>query len=412
MARPKGSTNKPKGTTNIKVLELSKDIKGAAVTRENTAYGFVNYGSRNDYPLQLLSLYNESPTHHAAINFGVQAIIGNGVDYEAMGLDGSQVFPNYQYSYDELIKNMALDYMIYGSYAVQIIKNKDNKTFSFWNIDLSKVRWTPYDEDGQITKYFISNDWKNVGQNPPIEIDAFDMREETTIERGKPYLYVYRPYTPTMDYYTSPHYIAAIKAIQAEIEYLNYDLKTTMNSFVPSGMLVLNDVETDEERRAVIQNVTNMFQGSDNANSVMIAFRNNIEEQAPSFIPFQASSTNVNLFDSANERTINRILAAHQIPNASLIGMPDVNGSGFASEADKLETAFQLYQKVCGNTNRMAVIGSLNNMFKLNGIDVEVKMKPLRFNDFGADDDKANDNDAPTQTQDTTTDNIEEKVEE
>lgn len=389
--RPKGSLNKNtialhqnKGKNGIYLTNLEKQIEGSAMARIN-AMGWVDWGRGNNYPNLLLDLYNQSPTHRACINFGVQSILGNGVDLDAMQVDGTQVVPNYAQSWDDLIKNVATDYMLYGSYAIQIIKNKDGKTFSFWHMPLDKVRWSEYDEDGQITQYWISNDWTATGKFPPFAIEAFDMRDDSLVKQGRPYLYVYRQYSPAMTYYTQPHYQAGIKSIQSEIEYVNYDLKTTVNNFVPSGMLVLNEVETDEQRQAVINNVTKLFQGSDNANSLMIAFRSNIEEQKPEFIPFTSNSGNINLYASANERTVNRILAAHQIPNASLVGMPDLVGSGFASEADKLETAYQLYNKLTGNANRMAVIKTLNQMFRMQGVDVEVVMKPLNFNDFGND---------------------------
>ena len=386
MARTKGALNKPKipNRNGVFVTNFEKQIEGSAITRKN-ALGWVNYGIKNNYPNLLLDLYNQSPTHRACINFGVQSILGNGVDYDAMQIDGSQVIPNYAESWDDLIKNLALDYMLYGSYAIQIIRNKDGQTFSFWHMPLDKVRWSEFDDDGQITSYWICQDWTATSQYPPFQIDAFDMRDDSTIENGKPYLYVYRQYSPAMTYYTQPHYQAGIKSIQAEIEYVNYDLKTTVNNFVPSGMLVLNEVETDEERQGIINNVTRMFQGSENANSVMVTFRSNVDEQKPEFVPFAANQGNINLYASANERTVSRILASHQIPNASLVGMPDVGNSGFASEADKLETAYQLYNKLTGNANRMAVVKTLNNMFRMNGVDVEVVMKPLSFNDFGND---------------------------
>ena len=390
MPRTKGSLNRStimkqqaKGGTYV-LAALEKQIEGRAITRKS-GMGYVSWGIRNNYPSLLLDLYNQSPTHRACINFGVQSIIGNGVDYDSMQLDGTQVIPNYAQSWDDLIKNISLDYMLYGSYAIQIIRNKDGQTFSFWHMPLDKVRWSEYDEDGQITSYWICNDWTMTGEYPPFQIDAFDMRDDSEIKNGKPYLYVYRQYSPAMTYYTQPHYQAGIKPIQSEIEYVNYDLKTTVNGFVPSGMLVLNEVETDEQRQAIIKNVTQMFQGSENANSVMVTFRNNVDENKPEFVPFTANAGNINLYASANERTVSRILASHQIPNASLIGMPDIGATGFASEADKLETAYQLYNKLTGNANRMAVLRTLNQMFKMQGIDVEVIMKPLSFNDFGND---------------------------
>lgn len=387
MSRPVGSKNKPKMPSNhngMYNINLEKMIEGSAVTRKSSQ-GWVNWGLKNNYPNMLLDLYNQSPTHRSAINFAVQSILGNGVDFEQMQLNGDEVVPNYSQTWDEVIKSLAIDYILYGSYAIQIIMNKDGKTFSFWHMPLDKVRWGEYDEDGQITSYWISNDWTATGQNPPFEIDALDMREDFKIDKGKPYLYVYRTYSPTMTYYTQPHYAAAIKAIQAEIEYCNYDLKTIVNGFAPAGVLTLPEVETDEQRRAIIDNVTRMFQGTENTNSVMITFRNNIDEKPVEYTPFAASNGNVNVYAEANQRVINRILESHQIPNAALIGMPDIGNSGFSSEADKLEVSYQLYNKLTGNYNRMAVIRTLNQMLKMNGIETEIIMKPLSFNDFDND---------------------------
>ena len=386
MSRPVGSKNKPKVTKNSGVFltNLEKQIEGSAITRKN-ALGWVNWGIKNNYPNLLLDLYNQSPTHRSACNFAVQSILGNGVDYDAMKVNGDEVVPNYAQTWDEIIKSLAMDYIIYGSYALQIIMNKDGKTFSFWHMPLDKVRWGEYDEDGQITSYWICNDWTATGQNPPFSIDAFDMRDDFKIEKGKPYLYVYRTYSPTMVYYTQPHYAAGIKAIQAEIEYVNYDLKNIVNGFTPSGVLTLPEVETDEERQAIIANITRMFQGSENANSVMITFRNNIEDKGVEYVPFAKNQGSFNFYADANQRTINRILEAHQIPNAALVGHPDISNSGFASEADKLELSYQLYNKLTGNYNRMAVIRTLNQMLKMNGIETEIVMKPLNFIDFGDD---------------------------
>ena len=413
MGRTKGSLNKPKMPSNkngVYLTKLEKQIEGAAITKDSSM-GWIKYGSRNNWPNILLDLYNQSPTHRSAINFEVQCIVGGGVDYGAMKLDGTQVFPNYQYSYDILVRNLALDYCLYGSYALEIIRNKGGKDFSFYHIPYEKIRCSPYDEDGVITSYWISNDWTALGQNPPIQIEAIDMRDESEIKMGKPYIYVFKNYDPTMSYYQNPSYIAGIKAIQSEIEYLQFDLRTTVNSFIPSGMLVLNEVESDTQRQAVIDNVTRMFQGSDNANSLMIAFRNNVEETKPEFVPFTANQGNVNLYDSANQRTINRILCAHNIPSASLCGLPDVGNSGFASDSQKLETAYQLYQKLTGNYNRQNVIRALNDMFKLNGIDVEIVMKELHFNDFGNENDVSTTTKSEDTTQDVSEDNVEEKVE-
>lgn len=412
MSRPVGSKNKPKTPQNkngVYNIKMEKQVEGAAVTKDS-GMGWVKSGLKNNYPQLLLDLYQNSPTHHAAINFEVQCVVGEGLDYDAMGLDGTQIFPNYQYSWDTLIRNIALDYMIYGSYGIQIIKNKDGQTYSFYHVPYEKLRCSPYDSDGVITSWWISNDWSEVGMNPPIEIEAIDMSDEEEIKSGRPYIYVHRNYDPTCTYYQSPSYAAGIKSIQSEIEYLTYDLKNITNSFTPAGVLTLPEVSTEEEKQAIIDNVTRMFVGASNSNSVMINFRNNVEGNSVEYTPFAKNQGSFNFYEDANQRTINRILCAHNIPSASLVGMPDVSNSGFASDSKKLETAFQLYQKLTGNYNRQTIVKTLNDMFKLNKIDVEIVLKPIRFYEFENEDAKSSETISTDTNQDVSTDNIEEQV--
>lgn len=384
MGRKLGSKNKPKNNGGLEVLKFEKQIENTPITKDSS-FGWRKWGSDNLYCNKLLDLYSQSPIHHSACQFAITSILGNGVDFEKMGLNGDEVIPNQHQTWDDVIRGLATDYILYGSYAIQVIKNNDDKTFSFYNIGLDKVRWGEYNEDGNIPYYYISSDWSALGLNPPIKIDALDMSTDMELEKSRAYLYVYRTYTPTQEYYTQPIYAAAIQSIQSDVEFVNHDLKAAVNNFVPSGMLILPEVGTDDERRAIIDNVNKMFVGTSNSNSLLISFRSNINEEAPSFVPFTASNGNVNIYADANNRTINRILCAHMIPNASLIGMPDLVGSGFASEADKLEVSYQLYNKLIGNHNRMAIIRTLNQMFKMNGIETEIIMKPLNFADFQED---------------------------
>lgn len=379
--RPVGSKNKVHMTKNEStyVMKFDKQIEGSAVTKKNSLGGWINWGERNDWPWLLLNLYNESPTHAAAINFGVQSVIGGGVDYEASQFDGNLIVPNYTQTWDDLIRSASLDYMLYGTYCIEIIMNKDGQTYSFYHIPAEKVRCGEYDEDGQITKYYVCSDWSKVTQLGYTEIDAFDMKDASQIKKGKSYIYMYKPYSPTTTYYASPHYSSAIRAIQAEIEFINHDLKVTTNSFVPSGMLVMPQVENDEERMGIIKNVQNLFVGTDNSNSVMIVFKDNDEASTPSFVPFATNNSNVDLYQAANQRTVNRILAAHQINDPQLIGLPNLGGTGFNSEGQLLETAYMVYNKVVGNYNRQCIINTFNFMLSMQGLDTEIVLKPLSF---------------------------------
>ena len=61
----------------------------------------------------------------------------------------------------------------------------------------------------------------------------------------------------------------------------------------------------------------------------------------------------------------------------------------------------------------MAVVKTLNQMLKMNGLDTEIIMKPLNFMDFGADADvKERTTPADVTEKDIDENNVEEKVEE
>lgn len=379
MSRPKGSKNKIKNNVNSKVIvtKLEKQVENAPRCN-NSMRGWINWGVKNDFPLQLSNLYYNSPTHQSCVDFAVAAIIGDGIDYDKIPITQEEVVPNYQETWDDFIEKIALDYIIYGAFAFQIIKNKDNKTYSFYHQSVSDVRCGEKDEDGVIQNYYISSDWTSLGKYPPIEMRAFGFQDDEELAQGVPYLFMSQSYSPDMLYYQMPRYMSACKAIQADIELQRYDLRSVTNNFSASGILTLNRIDDDEERKMILDNIEAMFQGSDNANSLMINFKNNDEEKPVEFTKFDKDVNNINLFESNNDRGIARILSAHRIPSKQLIGY-DADTSMLGGEGNLLNVAFNLYNKTVASKNRSKIVGTINKMFKLNGIDVKIELKPLSF---------------------------------
>lgn len=380
MGRPKGSKNiKKYNNGGLEVLKFEKQIENAPITNVNLVYDIVQYGSKNDYPFQLISLYNTSVTHKACIDFATNAIVGEGIDWEKMNIDDSEMTtPNYSMSWNEFIKALAFDYCLYSAFAFQIIKNKDDKTYSFFPQPIETVRLEEMDEDGVINNAYLCKDWSAPSKYPPIKMPIFGFQEDEEIPMGVPYLVYHKQYNPVNAYYGLPTYSSAINAIQAESEYQNWDLKNIVNGFAPAGMLTLPSVETDEQRRAIINNLQNMFQGSSNANSMMITFRTNVEEQPAVYTPFITNTSNVNLYEAANERTINRIMAAHKIPSKALIGYPADN-TGFSNSGEYMESAYALYNVNVANNSRREILDTVNTLFKLNGVEVNIELKPLKY---------------------------------
>lgn len=379
--RPLGSTKKTDVATSYMFqANFEKQIEGAPINR-NSNRGYVNWGLRNDYPIKLSELYFNSIVHKSCVDFGVTAVVGDGVDYQAMNMDKTEVMPNQYQTWDEFIRCLVLDYILYGSYAFQIIRNKDGRTFSYYHQPISSVRCSPRDEEGNITSYWLCQDWTATGKYPPIEIPRFGFQEEETINSGKPYLFVYETYTPDLDYYSTPKYVGALKAIMTELELIRYDLRSVKNNFSANGFLVLPRVESDEERRDLLNNIKNSFVGADNANALVVTFSNGDENDSnvAKFVKIDKDSNNVNLFAESNQRNIDRIVTAHRIPSKALIGMP-IDGATLGGGGNEVNVAWNLYNKTIATEYRNAVLTTINKMFALNGVDTELVLKPLDFN--------------------------------
>lgn len=381
MARPKGSKNKKDSLTSYMLQSnFEKQLEGAPICR-NSNRGWVNWGLKNDYPQKLIELYFNSIVHKSCVDFIVTSIIGEGVDYAKMNANQSELVPNYQQTWDELLRCLALDMVVYGTFSFQIIKNKDGRTYSYYHQPVSTVRWSPRDEEGNITSYWICRDWTETGKYPPIEIPRFGFQDDEVIATGKPYLFVYESYTPDLEYYTTPKYVGGVKAIMTELELIRYDLRAVKNNFSANGFLVLPRVESEEERRDLLHNIKNSFVGADNANSLVVTFSNGDENDSnvAKFVKIDKDSNNVNLFSESNSRNIDRIVTAHRIPSKALIGMP-IEGASLGGYGNQLNVSWNLFNKTVCSEFRNTIVNTINKMLKLNGIDTEIILKPLDFN--------------------------------
>lgn len=374
--RPKGSKNKPKSeklSSSTYSIKFEKQILGAPIMRQNMSDGIINWGVRNDYPLRLDELYIGSVTHKSCIDFAVNAIVGGGVE-----VDDDVPSPNYFTDWNTFIRALSFDYALYGGFAFQIIKNKDNKTYSFFNQSFETIRFEPMDEDGVIEYCQVSADWTAKQKYPPVRIPIFGFQEDEEIKQGQVYMFVYVSPNPISPYYPIPSYIAGIKAIQAEVEYQNYDLKSIMNGFVGAGSISLPPVGSEQQKQAIINNIQSMFTGSDNANSLLVFFREDSEDTPVEFTPFSSNGGMVDLYEAANERTVNRIIESHKISSKGLIGLP-MDNSGFSDSGALMQAAYDVYNTNVASSARVVILSAINNLFALNGIEIEITLKPLSY---------------------------------
>lgn len=379
VGRPLGSSNKrPNINSKMKIINLNRNVENTPIINDLTGYKWVNWGVDNRFPLYILNLYANSIIHSSCVNFLVNAVIGNGISYESMKINKNELVPNYLETWETFLKKITLDYILFGGFAFQIIKNRDNKTYSFFHQPISTVRLSKKDENGEIKTAWISKDWTNYSMYKPEEIEILNFSDDINVKMSKSYLFVYYDYNIFDEYYSQPYYSSAFDAIEADIQMKKYDLASVKNNFTSSGFILLNRVDEEEERNEILRNIQNSFTGSNNANNLIVMFKNNTDDKPIEYTPFNSHEGSINQFQDNTERTTNRIMSAHRISNKGLIGLP-MDSSGFSNQGELLETSYRLTEKLIVNDLRNTIISTINKCLSLNGIETDIILKPLSF---------------------------------
>lgn len=103
-----------------------------------------------------------------------------------------------------------------------------------------------------------------------------------------------------------------------------------------------------------------------------------MKRQPVNYTPFVASSENVNLYDTANDRITSRICEGFNIPSKMLIGIP-VGNQGFSDQGNVIQAAFNLYNTNTASNDRTIISSAINQALKINGIDTQIVFKPLNY---------------------------------
>lgn len=375
MARTKGAKNKPKYDNNFAIINLNKQVDNSPEINDRGYTDYVKWGKNNDYPMFLLNLYENSVIHHSCIDFITAAICGERIS----NLKDEMPAPNINETWETFLNEIALQYALFNAFAFQIVKNKDGKTYSFYAQPIPTIRLAKKDGEGNVKSAFLCQDWTQTAIYKPVEIDMFNFAEDEEIKSSKPYLFAYFKKNLVDPYYSTPSYVSALNSIKASINMQDFDFNSTENSFTPSGIIELNQIENEEERSKVLRNIKDTFTGAKNASNLIVTFKNSNEDQPIGFTAIAADTENINKFADTSDRICNSIVCAHRVPNKSLLGMP-VESQGFSDQGNILEVSYNLMERVVISQKRKTILTIINKCFALNNVDVQLEIEPLHFN--------------------------------
>ena len=333
---------------------------------------FVVWGTDNCYPQFLLKCYNECTTLQTIINGTVDYVVGDDVVCnipffeEQINKKGETI--------RDIVQKIAMDNLIFGSFALQVIRNMAGKVAEIYWVDINKLR---SDEKNEV--FFYSEDWgKSYGRVKYIVYPKFNPND------SNPTSIYYFKGNKTRSVYGVPSYSAAIKNIQIDMAISDFHLNEINNNFMGSKLISFNNGLPDDSLKLEIEkNLNEKFSGSGNAGRIMISFAQS-RENAPEIVDLGVDNFD-SRYSTLEKRNTEQIFAAFRC-TPTLCGMITEAGN-FAT--NEYRDTYKLYAKTVILPIQKSIIDCFDKIF---GIANSVTIQPftIKFEDEDNNEEKVN----------------------
>ena len=365
------------------ILSINLETQTAPVVQEVRGKDYIEYGTedwKNLYPQFLIDLYYNSSTHAAIVNATAEMIAGedlicNEEDYNLDTYVRLKKFlrnANSKESLHQVIKKIAFDFKLQGAYAIHIVWNRERTEIAeLYHVPVERVRAGRPNELGQVDTYFISADWSNTRTHKPYPISAFNVNDRTA---GSQLLYT-GAYSPNMDIYHTPDYIAGCNWALVDQRVAEFHLNNIENGFSGSYFISFaNGIPTQEERFQIERSLTDKFVGAKNSGKFILTFSDD-KTRTPEITPISVSDADKQYL-ALQELLVQNILTAHRVTSKTLMGIDSTNG--FSSNTDELINASNFYINTVIRPFQLNILNTLQTIFSVNNMDLEVEFVQLK----------------------------------
>lgn len=345
---------------NIQLAALNPFIQSNIVEnveKDVSGKDFIAWGDNNQYPNYLFSLYSDCATLQSIINGTSDFITGNDIVCNV---------PNFAKrvnkkgdTINDLIERISIDYLIYGGYAIQVIKDFNNNIAELYALDFSKIRSSKKND-----VFFYSEDWdKSFGRVKYITYPKFEPGDKN------PTSIFYFKGSKTRGVYPTPIYNASIIACELEKKINRYHLNEISNNFLTSKIVNFNAGVPDDDLKAEIErNINEKFSGEENAGRILISF--NDSKDSETTVTDIAQDNYADRYNALSTRTREQIFIAFRaVPN--LFGLM-TETTGFNSQ--EFAEAFKLYNRTTVKPIQKRIIDTLDKIF---GVENSITIIPF-----------------------------------
>lgn len=366
------------------LISISLATATAPIVQEARGKDWIEFSGgdewKNLYPQFLIDLYYNSSTHSAIINATAEMIAGEDlyVENEDENLEAYVRLKKFlrhangKESLHQVVKKVAFDFKLQGAYAFHIIWNQERTEIAeVYHVPVERVRAGIPNPLGQIDSYFISSNWSDVRNHPQHEIKAFNRLDRTSASQ----LIYTGSYSPNMDIYHTPDYIAGCNWALVDQRVAEFHLNNIQNGFSGSYFISFaNGIPTQEERFQIEQSLTEKFAGAKNSGKFILTFSDD-KTRTPEITPIAVSDADKQYL-ALQELLVTNICSAHRITSKTLMGIDTTNG--FSSNADELRNASNFYHNTVIRPFQTNILNTLQTIFSVNNMDLEVDFEQLK----------------------------------
>jgi hypothetical protein len=270
----------------------------------------------------------------------------------------------------DVLKKCSLDFMLFGGFALNIVKNREGGIAEIYHIDFSRLRSGKIDtETDKVKCYYYCPDWKNTRKYAPEEYPAFDMNDKSESQ-----VFYFKTYIPSMSYYPIPDWSAGQRSIETDIESKNFHMCNLRNGMLPSLFFQFNNgIPPEEDQRIMTRALEEQYGGSDNAGRAVISFNEN-PETAPTIIQIQRND-NDTYYKDLNEDIVRSILSSHRVSSAELFGIAT---AGKLGGSDEITQHSEYFRKMVIMPYQNEILPVFNKLVSLKfGRPTTFDIKPL-----------------------------------
>lgn len=324
-------------------------LRDAPVYEEKEVRGkdYVSNGANDDYPNFQYQLYSECPILQSVVNGTADMICGNSIKCNV---------PNFAVKVNRLgetitdiIGKCAVDYMIFGGFYLQVIRNVVGNVVEIYWLDYRYVR-----SNKKNNVFYYSEDY---GKKYARTTKALVYPKYIPTNTDPSSIFYVKSKHSRGVYATSP-WQSALNSVMTEIEIDKFHLGEICNNFAGSAIINFNNgIPDDEDRKQIETNIIEKFAGAKNAGRFVLSF-NDGKDNATT-VERISTDDFADRYQSLAKTTKEQIFTAFGA-NCNLFGV-NTDNKGFAEE--EYEESFRLYNRTRVRNIQNLIVDAFDKIF-------------------------------------------------